>query len=504
MAELRAGEKIGRYQLVEQIGQGGITAVYVATDTAFHRQVVLKVLHPHLAQNVEFKERFRREIDTLARLQHPNIVTLYDMGETDALTYLVTEYMDGGSLADAISRAVRQGSQVEMDYGLQIILQTANGLMHAHSQNVIHRDVKPSNILLSSSGRAAIGDFGVALYQGQSTQTAIGTTLGTPLYMAPEQVRAEAADARTDVYALGVVLFEVLTGKRPFTGNGPMAIIVKVIQEPPPSPRQFNPLVTPALEAVVIKALAKNPDDRFQTMADFHAALDAASRNLTPTETIDREFDQQQDRPGLFKRLLADAAALVSRLTGTESRPTEHQPDDQVNIPPEETPSLQPSFLDEDEALSGYATTEILPHDVGSYPITAPLAEEAGIAWLLALSGPYRGRQFQIKDSVIIGRKTFELTENDHQVSQNHARIMLQDGRFLIEDLNSTNGTMVNSVPVLPRMPQPLQDRDEIRIGRTAMIFIQAVRPEDATGKARQRLKEFDADWDQLIQSFQE
>lgn len=501
MAELRVGERIGRYQLIEQIGQGGITAVYLATDTALQRQVAIKVLHAHLAREVEFRQRFRREVDALARLAHPNIVQIYSFDQADELIYLVQEFMDGGTLADAIRRADAQGNVIDFNYGLQIILQVASGLSYAHKQDVIHRDIKPNNILLSSSGRAAISDFGIALFLGQSSLTGIGTILGTPLYMAPEQVRAETVDARTDIYQLGAVLFEVLTGKRPFPGGSTPVLMMNIIQEPPPLPTQLNPEITPALQAVVLKALAKKPDERFQTMTEFHAALDAASRNLPLPFLPDKGTDDEEEERGVITKIKKGASALIDRFSKRETPPV-RPPVDKTEVfqTPAGPGKLAPHEMD---ASIDFATTEILPHDVGSFPLTSPLAEEAGIAWLLALSGPYRGRQYQIKEAVTIGRSSFELTEDDRLVSRNHAQIKLENGHFYIEDLNSSNGTFVNSVQLSPRIPQQLQDRDEIRIGRTVMIFIQAVRPEDATGEAKQRLKEFDDTWDQLIQSLQ-
>jgi hypothetical protein len=267
-------------------------------------------------------------------------------------------------------------------------------------------------------------------------------------------------------------------------------------------PAQLNPAISPALQAVVLKALAKKPGERFQTMTEFREALDAASRNLPPPFLPDEDTDtEEKEDYGLFDKIKRGAAALVDGLIRKESPPVKPPVDKTIHQPPSGTASSEQPVPH--ETFVEYATTEILPHDVGKYPPTLPLPEEAGIAWLLALSGPYRGRQYQIKEAVTIGRSSFELTEDDPQVSRSHAQIRLENGHFYIEDLRSSNGTFVNSVHLSPGMPQQLQDRDEIRIGRTVMIFIQAVRPEDATGEAKQRLKEFDDSWDRLIQSLQ-
>jgi serine/threonine-protein kinase len=253
--------RIASYTLLEPIGHGGMAAVYRARQETLDRIVAVKVLADNLATSDEFMQRFVREARTAANMRHPNVITVHDFGQDErGVPYLVLEYVDGLTLADL------------MDAGLEdsripdLLDQIAAGLDYAHGRGVIHRDVKPGNVLLTEDGRVVLADFGLAwLMEAAVHLTMSGGVIGTPEYMSPEQASGLRVDARTDVYALGVVLYEMLTGDRPFSGDSAIAILLKHVQAPVPSLAAVRPDLPPAVDAVVKQALAKDPERRFQT-----------------------------------------------------------------------------------------------------------------------------------------------------------------------------------------------------------------------------------------------
>jgi hypothetical protein len=266
----------GRYRLEREAGAGGMATVYVATDVRHDRTVALKVLRPELAAVIG-ADRFLHEIKTTANLQHPHILPLHDSGEVDGTVWYVMPFVEGESLRD---RLVRE-TQLPLDEALQVAREVASALDYAHRHGVIHRDIKPENILLHD-GRAVVADFGIALAvsrtDGGTRLTETGMSLGTPHYMSPEQALGErTVDARTDVYALGAVLYEMLTGEPPFTGPSAQAIVAKVMNAVPASMTTLRATVPPAVDAAVLRALAKLPADRFRSAAEFAAVLQPAA-----------------------------------------------------------------------------------------------------------------------------------------------------------------------------------------------------------------------------------
>ncbi|MFC2037277.1 serine/threonine-protein kinase, partial [Chloroflexota bacterium] len=242
--------------------------VYKAWQPSLERYVALKVLPQHFLHDAEFVTRFRREAKAAARLGHPNIVHIYDTGEANGQHYIAMEYLEGGSLGKRLA-----AGPLPLDEAQSILAQVAQALDYAHARGLIHRDIKPANILFSADGRPQVTDFGIAR-AGDGTQlTRTGIIMGTPEYMAPEQAEGQPLDHRADLYALGVVLYQMLTGRAPFRGTTPHATLHAVIYEPPPPPRQINPGLPPAVEKVLLKALAKRPEDRFQRGAEMAAAL---------------------------------------------------------------------------------------------------------------------------------------------------------------------------------------------------------------------------------------
>ncbi len=267
------GKSLGRYHIGEQLGEGGMAIVYKAYDTRLETDVAVKVIRtdnilPSVLDSA--LKRFEREAKLLARLLHPNIVKVIDYGEFEGMPYLVMPYLPGGTLKRKL------GKPTSWQESFKLLLPIAEALDYAHSQNMIHRDVKPSNILLTQRGQPMMADFGIAkILDLENTQELTGTSMmiGTPEYMAPEQVTAKTVDHRADIYALGVVLYEMVTGRQPFLADTPMAVLIKHNTEPLPPPRKFVPNLPDAVEKVLLKALAKHPDDRYQSMEEFGAVM---------------------------------------------------------------------------------------------------------------------------------------------------------------------------------------------------------------------------------------
>ncbi len=284
-ADNLTGKILGTCLLEKRIGQGGMGAVYLAKQIRPSRFVAIKVLLPNVTPNSslykEFLTRFRREADVIARLEQINIIPIYEYGEQDAMAYLVMPYLAGGSLGDLL---VRNGA-LSLQEAVPFIDQAAAALDYAHAHGVIHRDLKPGNFLLSTEGRLVLADFGIArmIQDSDSTfraaLTGTGMLLGTPEYMAPEMLNDEAIDHRTDIYALGIVLFQMLSGHVPFKGNTPFAIATKHLQEPPPSLHQMSPAIPPAVDTIIRKALAKKREDRFASAGAMAQALRNAVTN---------------------------------------------------------------------------------------------------------------------------------------------------------------------------------------------------------------------------------
>jgi len=276
------GTTFGSYFVIEHLGAGGMASVYRARRLPDNFQVALKILPLHLAANDTLRQRFLREASTAAHLEHPHVLPLVDFGEEAGMPYLVMQYADGGTLEDAI----RAGPLPVADVA-RILAEVAEALDHAHARGIIHRDIKPGNILFDEQGRALLADFGIAhLMDADADLTSAGGFLGTAAYASPEQCRGEELTPASDIYSLGVVLFEMLTGALPFDGSTPLAIIHQHISEPVPNPLKYQPQLPLEITEVMRKALAKLPGVRYRSAGAMSQAVNRALRDLLGTQPL--------------------------------------------------------------------------------------------------------------------------------------------------------------------------------------------------------------------------
>lgn len=265
----------GRYRVEEQLGRGGMAQVFKGTDTVLGRPVAIKVLAPQFAQDEAFVARFRREAQAAARLNHPNLVSVFDTGSDNGVHYIVMEYVEGRTLADFLTH----GGRLMPERAIELAMSVSTGLAFAHAQGVVHRDIKPGNIMVTRQGEVKVMDFGIArMTTSAETIEQTAAVLGTAAYLSPEQARGEPVDARSDLYSLGCVLYEMLVGRPPFAGDSAVAVAYKHVQEAPVPPSQLNADVSPQLEAVIMRALSKNPANRYQSAEEMRGDLERAAR----------------------------------------------------------------------------------------------------------------------------------------------------------------------------------------------------------------------------------
>lgn len=303
----------GRYELERLIGRGGMARVYLARDRILKRQDAVKILYAGDVTDPLFVERFRREARAAAALSHPNIVTIFDWGEDEGRYYMVMEYVPGENLKQIITR---RGALPEAE-ALDIAAQVAAALQVAHDHGVIHRDVKPQNILVEPSGHVKMTDFGIARAAGLTQLTATNVVAGTPHYLAPEAAQQQPVDNRADIYGLGVVLYEMVTGKELFSGGSLIEVALRHVHDEPPSPRQAQPSLSPATEAIILKALAKRPADRFATAAEMRDALVADRETLLRPATV----PDPQATVRVPEAAATAAAATVPAIAGESAEP---------------------------------------------------------------------------------------------------------------------------------------------------------------------------------------
>ncbi|MET9319894.1 protein kinase [Streptomyces sp. NPDC003038] len=263
----------GRYQLRDLLGEGGMASVYLAYDSALDRQVAIKTLHSDLGREQSFRERFRREAQAVAKLSHTNIVSVFDTGEGElggaVMPYIVMEYVEGQPLGSVLQADITQHGAMPADKALKVTADVLAALETSHEMGLVHRDIKPGNVMMTKRGVVKVMDFGIAraMQSGVTSMTQTGMVVGTPQYLSPEQALGRGVDARSDLYSVGIMLFQLLTGRIPFDADSPLAIAYAHVQEEPVAPSTINRSVTPAMDALVLRALRKNPNERFPTAA---------------------------------------------------------------------------------------------------------------------------------------------------------------------------------------------------------------------------------------------
>lgn len=281
MSEQRKRVLADRYELESVLGQGGMARVFKGTDRVLSRTVAVKVLSPQFAGDEQFVVRFRREAQKVAALNHPNIVSVYDTGSQGDVHYIVMEYVEGRTLRDII----HQEGPLLPERATEVASAVAAALAAAHEGGLVHHDIKPGNIMITRNGEVKVVDFGIARTSSGDTITQTASILGTASYLSPEQAQGESVDSRSDIYSLGCVLYEMLTARAPFTGDSPVSIAFQHVRENPVPPSRINPDVTPKLEAVVIKCMAKNPANRYQTAEELREDLERIRRGGAPLAT---------------------------------------------------------------------------------------------------------------------------------------------------------------------------------------------------------------------------
>ncbi|HWW66483.1 MAG TPA: PASTA domain-containing protein [Solirubrobacterales bacterium] len=324
MPEVSEGSVVdGRYRVLQRIGSGGMADVWLAEDAHLQRRVALKVLHSRFSQDREFVERFRREAEAAAGLQHPNIVAVFDRGEFEGSYYIAMQHIEGRTLKELIDA----GLTPEQAVGL--IRQVLEAARFAHRHGVVHRDLKPQNVIVDGEGKAVVTDFGIAR-AGVSEITQAGSVMGTPHYLSPEQAQGMDVTAVSDLYSVGVILYEALTRRVPFEGESAVAVAMKQVSQAPQRPSSIDPRVSPALDAVTMRALEKDPGQRFQSADAFIAALDAALKEpgttggtaafaaLPPVVAVpeDEEPEEEEKRHNRRRWLLVAVAVLIGALIG--------------------------------------------------------------------------------------------------------------------------------------------------------------------------------------------
>ena len=311
-------EKLGRYVIVEEIGQGAMGVVYKAVDPLIDRTVAIKTINLDLSKEEleNFEKRFQREVQSAGKLNHPNIVTVYDVGRTEGVAYMAMEFLEGKELREILD----SGVVLPIEKISHIASQVAEGLGFAHERGIVHRDVKPANVMVMKNGLVKITDFGIA-QMSSASRTMSGMVMGSPKYMSPEQVVGQAVDGRSDIFSLAVVLYEMLTGKTPFSGDNISAIMYQILNDEPIPPKAFNQSIPDSINHIVLKALAKHPDKRYQNAKDMARDLKRYKTMEVPTDGEPPPSPERMERRAIPRNSEIDATQIMpsSLLQGTEN-----------------------------------------------------------------------------------------------------------------------------------------------------------------------------------------
>jgi len=474
------GKSLGQFRIVERIGAGGMATVFKAYQPNLDRYVAIKVLPAYHAKDPVFVKRFVQEARAVAKLVHPNILQIHDFGDQDNITYIVMEYVDGGTLKDRLKRALPVPEAI--DY----MIQAAEGLDCAHRNGIIHRDVKPANMLLRKDGYLLLSDFGIAkILEGTTNLTRVGTGIGTPQYMSPEQGTGQAVDRRSDIYSLGIVLFHCLAGRVPYTADNPLTITVKHLNDPLPVELLRSVGVSAPIEQVVVKMTAKAAPDRYQTTDELITALTTAltashlsmpARWRPGMSSSMPQLDVQHNNNHHISKPLPSTSGVsqgVSSFQGVSSVPVQpaynpgiQAPQQIVTLPCFRCGASNPSTRLFCTSCGYELSDKRAINDRYMGPNGRPI-----LARLTIQNGPMGGHSYLFhQDVTTIGRTNGnDLIISGRTVSRRHARLWFDNGRWFLEDLQSANGTLVNSSKVYQSVV--LNDGDVINFGDEIVVF---------------------------------
>lgn len=497
------GTQIGKWLITEEIGDGG--HAFVFKGTCGDEVAAIKMLKPSVATEPDLEKRFQLEVAALGLLQHPGIVGFKEYLHLNGYHYLILEYMDAG----AGDQLLRNTGPLEVRYALPIFSQVVGGIAYAHSKGYIHRDIKPNNILLNRMGQAKITDFGIAKLVGGENMTRPGFVLGTTQYMAPEYLSQGQVSAQTDIYALGVLLYEMVTGRKPFefkSADEPLVAFAKRVCLGTPTPPSAYRPIPDALEKIILKAIAREPRKRHKDVDRFAAELRKAfpdlvdrpivipeGKPMTKQIAIQRvEAPTAAQRPAISLEMamvggLAVVMGIVAAIAplGGLSRAvlgalslaglataawwwTRRAAAGSAASPAAALEAPAPR-KEEEEAPAGP-----MPFHGGAEDRSYAESVESELqAFLVETAGPAAGKRYGLRPVSRIGRDVrFDIRPNDPEISRHHAALTFNGQTFLVRDLGSMNGTFVNEVRLAPEQDHPLQAGDIVRVGRTSMRFV--------------------------------
>ena len=477
------GRSLGQFRIVERIGSGGMATVFKAYQPTLDRYVAVKVLPAFHARDPIFVKRFVQEARSVAKLQHANIVPIHEFGEQDNITYIVMEYVDGGTLKDRLKQR-----PVTVPEAVDFVIQAAEGLGCAHGHGIVHRDVKPANMLVRKDGHLLLSDFGIAkILEGTTNLTRAGTGIGTPQYMSPEQGTGQPVDRRSDIYSLGIVLFHALAGRVPFTADSPISITVKHLNDPLPVEILHAKGVPQSIEQVVMKMTAKAPADRYQTTDALIEALTAALASSQLSLPRWRSGIQPPVNPQPVN-LPPQGSQVLPEYQNPYSAPLPN-PGIGVPNPPSNPPISQPlgisrpsmitvtcfrcgSANQSDRLFCTFCGYELSDRKSAYDRVMGPNGRPV-LARLTLQNGPLAGRSYLFhQDVTTIGRTNGnDLIISGRTVSRRHARLWFDTNRWYIADMQSANGTLVNNQRIQPNQGIPLNDGDMINFGDEIVVF---------------------------------
>ncbi|GEM_PF-5204551 len=462
-----AEESMGRYRIMEEIHTGTVSCLYKAYDPSRNEMVALKTLKPELSDDPEVVERFKREARVAQNLEHPNIIKIYDIGSGEHRHYFSMELIDGPSLR----RILESGQILSIEKALEIAKEICLALHFAHQKQIIHRDIKPSNIMINKNGGTVVLDFGIAKIKNLARLTRPGFLLGTPEYMSPEQIKDRLVDGRSDIYSLGIVLYELLTGRVPFRGKDFLEIAERIVKETPPEPSKINKNITKEIDKLILKAINKERWSRFSSALEMANALQSIlglpplpikgrSYRFTPPMFDTKRRDKLVDvRTG---KVSLSAGAILRRTMGFWFPSIIALALLLLIVLVYEFPNLMPLFL---ILVTVTAVLWFL-----SYFKPKMASKRYRLARLLLFDGKEVTNEFILnKPRVVIGRDQPDGIELFKEtISRAHAQIINKNGQYIIYDLNSKNGTFVNCKRIRCCI---LKNSDRINIGGEILFF---------------------------------